>query len=153
MGSVMIVLRWILALATAAYALWNAIPAAAAALYKLNKLPSAVQGGVQRYVPMMQGMAWWQIAVWLFADLLYLFAAIRLVSRPRESFGPFVLAVILDLAGWAYLKIQPIYDRTFNAMELTIDYYIIGGLLAAAVLYWLSSRVRKKRVQVAVLSA
>lgn len=148
----MVFLRWILALATVGYALWNAVPPVTTLLFKLGNLPPAIAAESQRYVPLMQATPWWQVAVWLFADLVYLFAAFRLVSRPRGAFAPFLIAAVIDLANLLWMRQQPLYLNTFTAQELMLDYAVMGGLALGVVLYYAASRTRKKRVQPAVLT-
>jgi hypothetical protein len=145
-------LRWILALATVAYALWSAVPPVTTVFFKLGRMPPAMATGAQRYVPLMQVTPWWQVALWLFIVLTYLFAAFRVVTRPREAFIPFLLAAVLDAANWYISKQRPVYDKTFTPQELMLDYVILGGLVVGAILYYAASRVRRKRVQPAVLT-
>ena len=139
-------------LATVAYALWNAVPPVTTLLYKLNKMPPAMAAETQRFIPMMQATPWWQVALWLFIDLTYLFAAFRVVTRPREAFVPFLIAAVLDAANWYISKQRPIYDKTFTAQELQLDYIILCGLVVGAILYFAASRVRRQRIQPAVLT-
>lgn len=148
----MVFLRWILALATVAYALWNAVPPVTTLLFKLGNLPPALATESQRYVPLMQATPLWQVGVWLFADLVYLFAAFRVASRPRGAFTPFLIAAAIDVANLLWMRQQPVYMKTFTAQELMLDYVVMGGLALGALLYLAASRTRQKRVQPAVLT-
>jgi hypothetical protein len=141
----MVAVRWIVALATVVYALWSGLPAATTALFKLNSLPSGMTGETQRYVALMQQAQWWLVIAWLLADLIFLFAALRLVSRPREAFGPFLIAFLINL-GVAFMAYRlPAWGTTYSAQDMQYGYAILGGLVVALILYFAFSRTRVKR--------
>lgn len=137
------------ALITAAYAVWNAILPAKALGYKYGLYqPSGME---LKYLPLINATPDWQWGVTLLSSLIFLIAAWRLVTQPRGAFGPFVLAALIELIAWGLAKMGKAYNAAFTTEELKIDYYIWGGVAVMALIYFLFSRTRKKRVTPTVL--
>jgi hypothetical protein len=147
----MVAVRWIVALATVAYALWGGLPAVTTALFKLNSLPSGMVGETQRYVALMQQASLWLVVAWLLADLLFLFAALRLVTRPREAFGPFLIAFLINLVVAFVAYRLPAWGTTYSAQDMQYGYAILGGLVVALIAYFAFGRTRVKRTQPTLL--
>ena len=149
-GRAVVFLRVIFALATAAYAVWNSVPPVKTLLFKFGQFhPSGTEA---KFIPLMNATPVWQAALWLVANFIYLIAAYRLVTRPRGAFPVFLLAALVDVGVWGLSKMKLVYDQTFNAQELQLDYYILGGLAVMAVIYLLFSRTRAKRVTPTLLA-
>lgn len=148
----MAVARWIVALVTVAYALWNALPAAATLLFKLGRTPSALAEAGARFNTLMQAMPLWLVVLWLLADLIYLFAALQLVSKPRSAFTPFLLAFVLNLAAYFLARRLPGFDLAFGPGAMTRHLAMGAALALGLVLYFAFSRVRKKRILPTVLT-
>ncbi len=141
--------RLVFALITAAYAAWNAIVPIKAVCYKYGLYhPSGME---LKYLPLINATPVWQWGLLILASLIFLIAAWRLVSQPRAAFGPFVLAALVELVAWGIAKMGKAYNAAFTADELKLDYYIWGAVAVMALIYFLFSRTRKKRVTPTVL--
>ncbi len=148
---VMVFARWVVAFVTVAYALWNALPAAATLMFKFGHAPAGLAEAGVRFNMWMQAMPLWLVASWLLADLIYLFAALRLVSFPKAAFAPFALAFVLNLAVYFQARRLPGFDAAFGP-GAPVRHMAMGAALGLGlVLYFAFSRVRKKRVQPTVL--
>ena len=152
-------IRWILALLTVAYALFNGIAPVSTALYKLQtdwpagwaaaqkalSFPGFSLGGAgtNRFTPLMDATNWLQVAMWLLADLLYLIAAIRMIgTRGSSAFSTFALALLLDVATWLTFKRLPIYNQIFSTNDQQQVLAIFGVLAVIGGLVWLTRRKR-----------
>jgi hypothetical protein len=131
-------LRWLLALAVAAYALADLLPFVSTMLYKLNL---GGLGASQRMAPVMQATAWWQILAGLLVVALLLAASWRL-GRGRPAFGLALLAFTADAALWWILYAMPVYQLAFTSGEVVADTYSLGGMLALLLAIWLLERSR-----------
>jgi hypothetical protein len=164
-------IRWILALLTIAYALFNAIAPVSTLLYKLQtqwpqgwaaaqkalSFPTFTLGGVgaNRFTVLMQATNWLQVGMWLLADLLYIVSAFRLMGRRSRGAAPvFFVALLLDVATWLTFKRMAVYNATFSANDQNQDLVIFGVVAVLGVLVWLtgSRRKAKGRTQPAVLT-
>jgi hypothetical protein len=132
------VLRWLLALAVAGYALIGLLPVAATALFKLG---FGALGAAERMIPVMQATPWWQLIASLGVTALLLFAAWRL-ARGRAAFGLSLLAFAADTTLWWIMHAMPAYQLAFTPSELAADYYSLGGMLALLIAIWLLERSR-----------
>jgi hypothetical protein len=161
----MVIVRWILALLTVVYALFNAIAPVATLLYKLQtewpqgwamlqrylSFPAFSLGGAgtNRFATLMGATNWLQVGMWLLADLLYITSALRLISaRPKGAAPVFAVALVLDAATWITFKRMPVYNDTFstNDQQQTLTVFAVVAVLGA--LIWLATRrARKPRVQ------
>ncbi len=160
----MVVVRWILALLTVAYALFNAIAPVSTLLYKLqNQWPqgwallqkslsfstfSMGGAGTSRFALLMQATNWLQVAMWLLADFLYIVSALRLMGRRSKGAAPvFAVALLLDVATWLTFKRMPIYSATFSANDQHQDMVIFVVLAVLGVLIFLVGGLRKPRTR------
>jgi hypothetical protein len=162
--------RWILALLTVAYGLFNAIAPASTLLYKLQgqwpagwaaaqkllAFPTFSMGGAgtSRFEPLMQATNWLQVAMWLLADLLYIVSALRMIgARPKGAFAVFAVAFLLDVVTWLTFKRMPIYNATFSAQDQMMDLMIFGVVAVVGALVWLFGRsARRPRLQPTLLT-
>ena len=161
--------RWILALLTIAYALFNAIAPVSTLVYKLqDKWPqgwAALQkslsfptfslggAGASRFAPLMQATNWLQVAMWLLTDILYIVSALRMMGPRSKGAAPvFAVALLLDVATWLTFKRMTIYNATFSANDQQQDLIIFAVLAVLGVLIFLTgTRKRRTRLQPAVL--
>jgi hypothetical protein len=86
-------------------------------------------------VPLMEPTSWLQLAAWILAFLLFLLAAWRLF-KGGKAFAPYIVATLISLANWGYMKMGPVYDSVFTEQELQFDYVIFAVELIVAVLLW-----------------
>lgn len=131
-------LRWVLGALVLAYAGMCGLMAGMNALHKLGRL-TTVPAEMQRMVPLWDATPWWQLALWGAVTLLLLVTAWRLFTGGK-AFGVFVLAIAADVATWWFMHNLPAYKTVFTKAELQYDYYLIGGMVVAAVLIWLTER-------------
>lgn len=92
-----------------------------------------------RMVPLMEAIAWWQVAVWLAAVAAMLVAAWRLV-RGGQAFKPYAVGFVLDVGGWLTIQGSDAYRSVFTAAERQFDYYILAGLVVIGLVIWWSER-------------
>ena len=132
-GGEMKILRWVLALVVAGYALMNLFPIAFTTAYKLKLGPTPAES--VRLEPLMDATSWLQIAVWVLTVVLLLLAAWRLVRR-RQAFLPYLAGVLLSFGNWAYMKMGTVYDSVWTKAELQIDYVLLAVEVVVTVLIW-----------------
>lgn len=131
-------LRWALGAVTGLWALYSAYPLVMITLYKVH-VGGEVPADAQRFVPLMEATAWWQLLVWAVSVILLLVAAWRLL-RGGKAFAPFALSVVISAAHWWYMVSGPVYTKVFTAQELMADYYILAGEVVVGLLIWWSER-------------
>ena len=102
-------------------------------------LLTSLPGDAARVVPLMNALAWWQVAVWVVAIVAYAIAAWRLL-RGGKALVPYLVAFVLDPAVWLIVKSGAVYNQVFSASEQQMDYYIMGALLVGLVLTWWTER-------------
>ena len=133
-------LRWVLGALVLAYAGMCALMGGLNAVHKLGKL-TTVPAELQRMVPLWDATPWWQLAVWGVVVLLLLTAALRLFQGGK-AFGVFALAVVGEVGLWWVMHKLPAYNAAFTPAELKTDPYILGGLVVAGLLIWVTERDR-----------
>ncbi len=166
----MALIRWILALVTIAYALFNAIAPVSTLLYKLQtdwpqgwatlqkslSFPTFSMGGAgtNRFALLMDATNWLQVAMWLLADILYIASGFRMMGSKSKGAAPvFAVALLLDVATWLTFKRMPIYDATFSANDQQQTLVLFAVVAGLGVLIFLtgSNRRSRARLQPAVL--
>jgi len=158
----MVVVRWVLALLTIGYALFNAIAPASTAVFKaqadwpegwesaqaaLSFQNFSIGGaGSSKFQLLMQATNWLQVGLWLLADLLYLISAIWLMgSRPRSAAPVFFAALVLDVATWLTFRSMPVYQMTVSPIEQELDLIIYGVVAILGGLVWLTGLGKRRR--------
>ena len=132
------VLRWLLALAVAAYGLADLAPIVSTTLYKLGL---GAHGASERMIPVMQSTAWWELLAGLGVVALLATTAWRL-ARGRQAFGLAVLAFAADAAVWWITHAMPAYQLAFTETEVAADDYSLVGMAALLLAIWLLERSR-----------
>lgn len=132
------VLRWVLGALVLAYAGMCALMGGLNVAHKLGKL-TTVPADLQRMVPLWDATPMWQLAIWGAAALLLLVSAWRLFTGGK-ALGVFLLAIVADVATWWFMHSLPAYQTVFTKAEQQYDYCIMGGMVAVAVLIWLTER-------------
>lgn len=130
--------RWLLGLIALGWGLYAATPMVFTALYKFDpSKPVPAEG--QRFIALMQATPWWVVGAWAAMFLLTMLAAWRLF-RGGPAAMLLGLVTIANAGIWWVFHNMPVYKSTFTASELQMDYYIMGGLVAATVVVWLTER-------------
>ncbi|THD77465.1 MAG: hypothetical protein E7812_16200 [Phenylobacterium sp.] len=132
------VLRWLLALAVAAYGLSNLLPIVSTTLYKLG---FGMGGAGERMIPVMQATAWWELVAGLAVVTLLSATAWRL-ARGRQAFGLAVLAFAADAAVWWITHAMAAYQLAVSEAEVAADDYSLIGMAAVLLAIWLVERSR-----------
>jgi hypothetical protein len=127
-------LRWFLGVVIIGWAGINLLPICTTVAYKLFR-PASPTGDELRMVPPMEPTSWLQLAAWILAFLLLLLAAWRLF-KGGKAFAPYIVATLISLANWGYMKMGPVYDSVFTEQELQFAYVIFAVELIVAVLLW-----------------
>jgi hypothetical protein len=131
--------RWAVAALIVVYCLWSLMPLVGTATWKLGlyELPA----DQLKYQALMESTPWAQLALWAVAVAMWLFAAWRLF-RGLPTFTVYVLALVLDMINYAWVRATGEYDRVMSE-AISTDYVIIAAMVAAGAFIWWTERGRR----------
>lgn len=139
--------RWALGALVGIYALMGLWHAGLTIAHKSGAYVSTDEM-VARMVPLMEAMAWWQVALWVLSLAFMLLATWRLI-RGGAAFMPYVVGFVLNIGGWLTIQGSAAYQGAFSAAERQMDYYMLAGLVFIAVIIWWTERERAPAATVA----
>ena len=90
-------------------------------------------------IPLFQATPWWQVAASALVTAFLLATAWRLI-RGRPALLWYAVALAAEFCVWWATQQLPAYQQAFSPSELQVDYYILMGMLAAAVAIWWTER-------------
>jgi hypothetical protein len=128
--------RWALGALVAVYSLMGLYHAGLTIGHKTGTYVATDEMTV-RMVPLMDAMAWWQVALWVLSLAFMLVAAWRLI-RGGKAFMPYVVGFVLNIGGW--LTTQAAYQAVFTEAERQFDYYMIAAMVIIAAVIWWTER-------------
>ena len=130
----MIWLRIVLAVAVVLQAASSGFPLLGFAAYRFGLIPPAA-GPAAPMVPLWSATPAWQLAVWLFAILVLLAAALRLILR-RPALGLYVAAIAVNFGLRLLMQRSDAYRQVFGAVTPRFDYDRLAILVLVGVLIW-----------------